>query len=194
MSSQSLILRADLFVKNNIGTKEQKIELMKQIREAQKTEKTSPNTNDGCWRSSHRFKNIDWLLNSVISLYEEADKQYCAENGGKDVFNVSGKTALDYWTNVNVPGSRNVLHSHRKSHFSCVYYVQGTGTGDLRLINPANILGDCDYIAPFARDFYYTPNDGDLILWPAWMPHEVEPNHSDRERINVVFDIGKVLQ
>jgi Xaa-Pro aminopeptidase len=32
--------------------------------------------------------------------------------------------------------------------------------------------------------------DGDLILWPAWVPHEVETNFSDRERVNIVFDIG----
>jgi hypothetical protein len=99
------------------------------------------------------------------------------------------KFEIFYWTNINAPLSRNVLHSHKNSIFSAVYYIQGTDTGALRLINPANTLGDCNRLSPFTRDFYFNPKDRDLILWPAWVPHEVEINESARERINIVFDI-----
>jgi hypothetical protein len=26
-------------------------------------------------------------------------------------------------------------------------------------------------------------------MWPAWVPHEVDPNYSNKERINLTFDI-----
>lgn len=194
MIKTSVIFRADIYSKSNIGTPEQRKDLYNQIKQEQASGNCTNNSNYGCWRSEAKFNNIDWLLNEVVALYKHADQIYKSENGGKDVFNVSGKTYLNYWTNVNQPGSRNVIHAHKDAHFSCVYYLQSEGTGDLRLINPSNMLGDCNFSAPFARDFYYTPKDGDLILWPAWVPHEVEPNLSNQERINVVFDIGSVPQ
>jgi hypothetical protein len=26
-------------------------------------------------------------------------------------------------------------------------------------------------------------------MWPSWLPHEVEPNLSNKSRINIAFDI-----
>jgi uncharacterized protein (TIGR02466 family) len=193
MTNTSVIFRADLFTRSNIGTLDQRQQLFDQIKVEQQTSKNISNSNIGCWRSNKQFVDIQWLIDETISLYKEADTVYKSANGGTDVFNIQGKTTLTYWTNVNQPGSRNVMHSHSSAHFSCVYYLQGEGTGDLRIINPSNILGNCNYAAPFVRDFYYTPKDGDLILWPAWVPHEVEPNLSSKERINVVFDIGSII-
>jgi uncharacterized protein (TIGR02466 family) len=195
MIKSSVIFRADIFSVSEIGTKDQQQDLIKQIEEARKNNPAGEsNSNSNCWRSSFRYQNIDWLIDSMLKLYRHADELYKSENDGNDVFNVKTMPILNYWTNVNGKHSKNVIHSHTKSHFSCVYYLQGYGTGELKFVNPANILGNCEFSAPFVRDFYYQPKDGDLILWPAWVPHEVETNFSDRERINIVFDIGaKIL-
>jgi len=34
-----------------------------------------------------------------------------------------------------------------------------------------------------------TPREGDLMLWPAYLDHFVEPSNSDEERISISFDI-----
>ena len=34
-----------------------------------------------------------------------------------------------------------------------------------------------------------TPVEGDLVIWPAWMPHEVETNTSNTQRVNIAFNI-----
>ena len=34
------------------------------------------------------------------------------------------------------------------------------------------------------------PKDGLLILWPGWVPHEVEENKSDQQRINLAWGIN----
>ena len=34
------------------------------------------------------------------------------------------------------------------------------------------------------------PKDGDLFIWPAWIPHKVDRNESDRQRINLAFNIN----
>lgn len=182
-----IILDASLFDKSNVGSLQDYNNLITEINSIRATTSVDA-TNDRCWRSMHNYANIDWLLTDVLNLVDQARDYYQTDS----VFATSTKdqkAKIEYWTNINSPGSRNILHSHTKSHFSCVYYVQGTGTGDLRLINPANILGDCNRSAPYVRDFYFSPKDRDLILWPSWVPHEVEPNLSTRERINIVFDI-----
>ena len=34
------------------------------------------------------------------------------------------------------------------------------------------------------------PKDGMLILWPAWVPHEVIENKSNRQRINIAWGLN----
>lgn len=191
MINPTTLLRADLFVKHSVGSNEQHMSLLQQIRDEQrKNPEGDPNSNDGCWRTSARFNNIEWLIQEALTLFHEARSFYKTVNDGREIIDIVTPPKLNYWTNVNHPGSRNTLHNHVKSHFSCVFYLQGTNTGPLRMVNPANTMGECNFSAPFARDFYFHPKDGDLILWPSWVPHEVETNFSTDDRINVVFDIS----
>jgi hypothetical protein len=182
------IFSADFFHRSNVGL-DKISQLQEEILVAKKIESNAEYTNVGCWRSTYRF-NMPWLIDQVIGLANTAVEFY----QNKDItFRSAYKNQpfkINYWTNVNSPGARNVLHSHEDSCFSCVYYIQSTGTGDLRLLNPANLLGRANRNSPFTRDFYFSPTDGDLILWPAWVPHEVEPNLSNKDRINIAFDIS----
>ena len=52
-----------------------------------------------------------------------------------------------------------------------------------------NVLESCHPHAPFMTKFSYDPQDGDLLVWPAWMPHETAINTSTQQRINVAFNI-----
>lgn len=175
----------------NIGSDREYNDLCEQISRIRNTP-TSSRTNDLCWRSEYKYNNIDWLLKEIsskvfrsIEYYSQKDQMFA------ESFKKINKNNLQifYWTNINQPLSRNVLHSHKSAIFSGVYYIQGTDTGNLRIINPANTLGECNNLSPFTRDFYYTPKDRDLILWPSWLPHEVETNNSTRERINIAYDV-----
>lgn len=144
------ILQADLFSKSNVGVDLDYKNLLEQINQSRWKETTN-RTNDGCWRSVTKY-NFDWLLDEVKALaniailtYSELDSVFADEIKDKQF-------SINYWTNVNSPNSRNVMHSHVDSCLSCVYYIQGTDTGSLRLINPANILTNCNPAAPFTRD------------------------------------------
>jgi hypothetical protein len=175
----------------NVGTDEQIKNLLGQISQLKKSPSVS-NTNDSCWRTESKYENIDWLLKEItLKVFNAVDFYSQKDDVFANAIQHIGKTQLKifYWTNVNQQNSRNTIHSHTSAVFSGVYYIQGTETGALRMINPANILGNCNKISPFTRDFYYEPKDRDLILWPSWLPHEVEPNYSDRERINIAYDV-----
>jgi uncharacterized protein (TIGR02466 family) len=180
------LFKANLFCEKNIGSYSQKAELKDYVLDLKNKNPYPPDcTNENCWR----FENItipQWLYSEIDKLVYKTYEFYKEDN----IFSRNKKNYNIYnWVNVNSSYSRNTLHSHSKAHLSGIYYLQGKSTGNLRLLNPANILGDCNPTAPYVRDFEFSPTDGDLILWPAWIPHEVEPNYSDLQRINIVFDI-----
>lgn len=183
------VIGADIFQKASVGSADQREDVLRQVYQARHSTPAVKNTNENCWRSDVRYTGIEWLLNEVVTLTDAAVDYYNQIDLAFKSANFKKPYSINYWSNVNAPGSRNVVHSHKGAHFACVYYLQATGTGDLRLINPANILSDVVVSAPFARDFYFKPTDGDLILWPGWVPHEVEPNLSNKDRVNIVFDI-----
>ena len=186
------ILEAKFYHKHNIGTEHQVSTLLDDINTVYDKTSSTASSNLDCWRSSNVYENLDWLTDEIIKLVNENVDYYSKLDSifAKLMEKHQRKYILTYWTNVNKPGSRNVMHSHKDAIFSGVYYVKGYDTGDLRIINPANVLGDCEMASPYVRDFYFTPVDKDLIMWPSWLPHEVETNkHASKNRINIAFDI-----
>jgi uncharacterized protein (TIGR02466 family) len=181
--------KSDFFVEK-FGTIEQQNELLKQILAAKEQDVgTMHMSNDNCWRSNTKYENIDWLLNGVQDIAAHACEHYFAHDYTFKEHIKDHQIGIDYWTNVNEPGSTNVLHNHVADSFVAVYYLQGKNTGGLKFINPANLLSDCNPRSPFVRECVVHPTDGELILWPAWVPHEVLRNESTRQRINLAFSI-----
>jgi hypothetical protein len=183
------ILQADVFIKN-VGTPEQRQQLIDEAWSAY-------NNNDdnigfsyrGCWRSYFNYSNLEWLVaeikqtvNEAVSYYQQHDPIY------KDKCRFFEDAHISYCTNINQIGSKIELHDHKLYQYVAVYYLQGTGTGDIIFSNPAMTEG-CNSRAPFVGPYAVSPNDGDLFIWPAWLPHETETNRSDRHRINITFDI-----
>ena len=71
---------------------------------------TQGGSNDGCWRSSVRYKSAEWLTNCMLDTASEATIYY-AEQDTHFRSLLSKSLNYDYWTNVNEIGSGNVLHS-----------------------------------------------------------------------------------
>ena len=193
MITQRTAFRAEIFTNFDVGTPVQRAEMVKQLKLYQSQSNGMGFSNPGCFRIDKPEIKIDWLFAEINVLLVEAVKFYQQEDKVFSKFQISQDAIVTWWANINGAGSRNTFHTHKEDEFSCVYYLQGTGTGDLRFPNPANVLGDCCKTSPFTRDFLFVPNDGDLILFPSWLPHEVEPNLSNRERINIAFNF-KVTQ
>lgn len=181
------IINASVMV-DNVGTDKQRADLLEQIH-VLKNNKAMDNSNDGCWRGQYELSNTDWLLaeidvmlNKTVSYYIDIDKAYSQR------FRATNHT-VDHWINVNNPGSCNRIHSHKEYDYVALYYIQAEGTGDLTFHNPANLLHDCSLNSPWVSRMGYPPRDGDLLLWPAWIPHEVETNCSNKDRVNIAFNI-----
>lgn len=184
------LLEANLFVKK-VGTQEQIDDLKSQALWHRENEpENMAFTNYGCWRSEFKYKNHNWLIKEVMDLTEKAIEFYTlVDPTYKDKVNYYRNPQLRYWTNVNEPGSKNALHHHDLHHFVACYYLQCQDTGNLVFYNPANLLENCHPFSPFVSRMAYVPKDGDLILWTGWVPHETEINQSDKQRINIAFNI-----
>ncbi len=188
MINKKTVFRAEIFSKSNVGTIDQRSEIIEQLEIYKNTDTGMNFSNPGCFRIDKPDLKIGWLFEEINVLLLEAVNFYKQKDNVFSKILIGKDATVSWWANINAPGSRNIFHTHKEDEFSCVYYLQGTDTGDLRFPNPANLLGDCCKTSPFTRDFLFVPTDGDLILFPSWLPHEVEPNLSTRYRINLAFN------
>jgi uncharacterized protein (TIGR02466 family) len=99
------------------------------------------------------------------------------------------------WFNVNPPGGYQGRHHHAKNLLGGTYYISvPRGSGKIGFFNP-NPFAYYNNQAPrekflLVTDFDITPSDGDLLIWPGWMDHEISANSTkDQDRITVSFAI-----
>ena len=191
MDKKLQLYHSDLFIKENVGTDEQREDLKKQILDAWKEGKgTMPGGNEGCWRSNATYQ-MRWLYDAVKELVLEANKLYFEnEDVYKMLLDKCNNIDYNIWTNVNEVGSKNAIHSHTPDAWAGIYYVQSEGTGNLVFHNPANLLQQCNAHSPYTRRTGIRPKDGMLVIWPGWVPHEVEENKSNQQRINLAWGVN----
>lgn len=100
------------------------------------------------------------------------------------------------WAIRNGPHAYNFVHRHPECILSGVYYLQcdpGSGSlnfhdprSDVRMLPPP-ITEEVPYTVLISR---HRPKVGRLVLFPAWLPHDVSPNTSDLVRVVVSFNVG----
>ena len=185
------LYRADMFVIEKVGTEEQREDLKKQILYAKENNIDEKfGGNPGCWRSNTTYK-MDWLYDAVHRLSDEANRIYFQKDYVYKSYVEKYKNRdIIIWTNVNEVGSKNVIHTHNADAWAGIYYVQSEGTGNLVFHNPANVLSLCNHVSPFTRKMGIQPTDGMLVIWPGWVPHEVEENISNKQRINIAWGVN----
>lgn len=104
------------------------------------------------------------------------------------------------WFNFNTKGNFQFLHDHVTdphvdwgAQVSGVYYYQaiGDGTdGEIVFVNPFEATRYFEFgrISSMANNIY-TPTKGRLLLFPAYVQHQVRPNLSDQTRISLAFNL-----
>jgi len=100
------------------------------------------------------------------------------------------------WLNVN--DSRQCMNSEHVHGdvFSGVFYLQAPeGSGKLSLVNPGiNRMWDGCKLVNQKNQFTgesirIEPVEGNIILFPSYLPHSVETNNHDEERISISFNV-----
>jgi uncharacterized protein (TIGR02466 family) len=95
------------------------------------------------------------------------------------------------WINVHEKEGFNHVHVHPGAWYSGVYYLNCTEkTGDIVFLDPRPGAQMSFYhTITESKNICVSPKNGDLILFPAWLPHMVESNLDEEHRISVAFNI-----
>jgi hypothetical protein len=176
-------------------------EISKQVLNYKSRTPTSENTHPNCWRGTPHLSDsgisadINEILQDTISryrsIYEETlikpslfgsptgeIKRYDTEN-----------PKINAWFNVNGTNGGNMVHSHSGNYLSGTLYFQAEGTGYIEFLSQSYLFKNMHHCWPYFGSARYHPRDGDLLMFPSYLAHFVEPNPSLRARINMAFDI-----
>jgi uncharacterized protein (TIGR02466 family) len=105
---------------------------------------------------------------------------------------------LEGWINVNRAGDFNVLHCHPGCFVSATYYVKvppDMKGGEIVFRDPRG-PAVAMYETPgielpwvgTGTGIPFSPATGQVILFPSWLEHRVEPFEGSTERISIAFN------
>jgi hypothetical protein len=138
-----------------------------------------------CREYSQQMKS---LISKLLEVILTASRSFLIENSvtgsTSDTFEV-GKTEVIYWVSIHANGTYHQSHHHKGSAISGVFYVSvPNGAGSITFEDPRGSL------PPFGKIIKIIPAEGDLILFPSWLVHRVDPTLSTDPRISLSFNIG----
>ena len=128
-------------------------------------------------------------------------KQFCEQQIAiyvKEVINP--KEDLDFyitqsWLNITKPGETHHIHFHRNSIISGVFYISTEEDDKITFSDPnAKIkiiidLATKEYNLWNSITWFFPVNNNELVLFPSWLNHEVEPNKkATTDRISLSFN------
>ena len=105
-------------------------------------------------------------------------------------------TIKSMWAIINKKNDFNVVHTHPNSYLSAAYYVSAPKNCGKFLIENLNIAKKHSYPEILENNELNAQiagldvNDGDLLIFPGYLPHKVGMNESDQDRIVISFNIG----
>jgi uncharacterized protein (TIGR02466 family) len=101
----------------------------------------------------------------------------------------------EMWAIINQKDNFNVLHTHPNCYLSAAYYVKASkNCGRFQLENP-NIAKRHFYPKIKVRNELNTEgagidiSEGDLLIFPGYLPHKVGKNESSKDRIVISFNV-----
>lgn len=101
---------------------------------------------------------------------------------------VTGIDVSNMWFNFNEKNCYNVVHSHPRSSVSGVLWVKTIEEHPPLFFYDPNFNDKCG-LGVGDSEYFYRPNDGDMILFPSYLMHGVNINETDTRRISIAFNI-----
>lgn len=161
-------------------------------------------SNLGGWQSD--WEMARWGGDAAATLLDAARgiaTRITADRAGRRV-DIAWKANM--WANVNRRGDANEFHAHPGSFWSAVYYVDDGGIGadpalggelefmDPRGAGPAMYAPHLAFATPgglsVGSNETIAPKSGRLVMFPAWLLHQVRPYRGDAERISVALNLS----
>ncbi|HYX04091.1 MAG TPA: TIGR02466 family protein [Reyranella sp.] len=179
-------------------------ELRKVIDQRRATDPGTQHSNLGGWQSSwdmDRWGGVAAI--KLLAIGRNTANRMTSDREGKPV-NVTWRANM--WANVNQSGQGNEFHSHPGCFWSGVYYVDDGGIaadpslgGELEFMDPRG-PGPAMYAPHLAfampgglsvgANEIVSPKSGRLVMFPAWVLHQVRPYRGNAQRISIAFNLS----
>lgn len=152
------------------------------------------NPKDSLWEYSR--PNLDKLRDDVLNIVRTTVIKGIAE---------AKQLNLDCeytggWLNVIEPSDKIEVHAHNDCSLVMTYYLKTPeNSGDFVYLDTKNIITDDGKFIPvdISPDSValkrIKPKEGMLLLFPAYLLHEVEANKSDDLRVSISGDIKQII-
>ncbi len=158
--------------------------------EYEKNNKSNNKSGVGSFQSKSLDLN-NLIVNNLANSFLEHVNFISSNN-----YKIKNKLYLDnFWFNINRYKDFNLEHDHPNSILSGVYYVKTPkNSGNLIFKNNNNrhlyLPDDCliEYNTLNSSSYFLPPQENCLHIFPSWLPHYVEPNLSEEERISFSFN------
>tara|TARA_B100001175_G_scaffold247588_1_gene214336 strand:+ start:823 stop:1437 length:615 start_codon:yes stop_codon:yes gene_type:complete len=102
----------------------------------------------------------------------------------------------EMWAIINKKNNFNLLHTHPNSYLSAAYYVKAPkNSGNFIIEDPLSVSRHSYPIIETKTEFNTKVagldiEEGDLLIFPAYLPHKVGKNNTDEDRVVVSFNIN----
>lgn len=178
-------------------------ELARTIAAREQSHPGTQHSNLGGWQS-------DWEMDrwggvaaiKLLAIGRNTANRITTDRQGRPV---SIQWKANMWANVNRTGHGNEFHSHPGSFWSAVYYVDDGGIdadpslgGELEFMDPRG-PGPAMYAPQLAygsaglsvgANEVVRPKSGRLVMFPAWLLHQVRPYRGTARRISIAFNLS----
>ena len=98
----------------------------------------------------------------------------------------------NWWLNVNEKGDFNFRHTHPKCDLSGIWYITDNNN-TLVFEDPMQHTRSNLYMAfpelDIGEGVYVNAKAGEILIFPADLPHYVEPHPLDTQRVSVSFNM-----
>ena len=129
------------------------------------------------------FQNIKAQINDVFQKYGW-------------VFTPEKIKCEEMWAIINKKGNFNVEHIHANCDLSAAYYVKvPENSGNFQIFNPNSVSRNRFPKKSKPTEFNIVSavlkiEEGDLIIFPSYLPHAVGQNETDEDRIVLSFNLS----
>lgn len=146
----------------------------------------------------HNMVNLKNRINEAVDRYVRYVEWTALANEPDPVIEHKAKgnwKIMNSWINIAEKGVKHDFHSHPGYTIAGVYYFRVSDEqGGISWNNPNPIIYNAGF--PEGRTspqcIELVPNDGDIILFPAWLQHSTHTNTTDEERISVAFNVNYI--
>jgi uncharacterized protein (TIGR02466 family) len=144
----------------------------------------------GAWHSGldlHQREEFRSLTRAILAAVQKIYDHLGYDPAYEPVFD-------NMWANINPRHGYNRNHIHPNVLWSGVYYVQAPPDSGRILFTDPRPQALVKRRPEAWSEVYFEPIEGRLVLFPAWLTHEVEPNLSDKDgaagdRISISFNL-----